>query len=148
MKPTLAISLRQAGALLLIALLPAVVAATLHPRKPAWSREQMAEPEITMAQVAHWEGRVLWVDARPEAEYQRQHAPGAVWLAEERWEQQLPEFLRAWRPGLRVVVYCNDTGCALSQSVARRLRRETSIDGIFVLKGGWTAWREAQKLPN
>ena len=137
--------MKQAGALLLIALLPALVAAALHPRRPAWSRELMSMPEVTLEQTRHWEGRVLWVDARREADYQQRHIPNAVWLAEEQWERQLPEVLQVWQPGVRVVVYCNDEGCALSQSVARRLRRDTGIDGIWVLKGGWNAWLGAQK---
>lgn len=137
--------LRQVGAVLLLALVPALLAVAFHPRRPAWSRDQALVPEVTWATVRDWRGLVLFVDARNAAAYQRQHIPGALSLSERGWEGLLEALVTAWRPAGRVVAYCDDQGCEASQSVARRLRRELGVNDVFVLKGGWRAWLEAQK---
>jgi rhodanese-related sulfurtransferase len=136
---------RQAGVLLLAALVPALLAAAFHPRRPAWSRDQAMIPEVAWSTVQQWPGLRLLVDARSEVDFRRRHIPGAFPLDEARWEARLPAVIQAWQPGARVVVYCDNLGCESSQAVARRLRRELGINDVFVLKGGWSAWLEAQK---
>ena len=136
-------ALRQSIALLVAAVLPALLAAGLHPRRPAWSLAAAAQPEVAWTEVAGWPGALL-LDARYAADYGRRHIPGALPLSEPRWEQQLPAVIAAWHPGAPVVVYCDDAGCGASQAVARRLRRELAIDQVYVLKGGWGAWLKAQ----
>jgi rhodanese-related sulfurtransferase len=137
-------TLRQSVGLLVAALVPALLAAVLHPRRPAWSRAPAEAPRVTWSEVAAWPGPVLFVDARPPAAFARRHIPGALSLSEPQWETQLPGFIRAWEPGSRVVVYCDDRACDASESVARRLRRELGIDRVFVLQGGWSTWLAAQ----
>lgn len=137
-------ALGQTGALLIAALIPALLAAALHPRRPPWSLARAEAPLVTWSQAASWPGRVLFVDARGEQAFAQRHIPGALPLREAEWETLLPAFLKAWQPGARVVVYCDNEGCDASQAVARRLRRELGIDQVFVLKGGWGAWLEAQ----
>ena len=136
---------RQAGVLLLAALIPALLAGAFHPRRPAWSRDQTMIPEVAWSTVREWPGLKLLVDARSEEAFRRQHIPGALPLSEVQWEERLPAFIKAWQPGARVAVYCDNAGCQASQAVARRLRRELGINDVFVLKGGWGAWLEAQK---
>jgi rhodanese-related sulfurtransferase len=136
---------RQVGVLLLAALIPALLAGALHPRRPAWSRDQAMIPEVAWSTVREWPGLRLLVDARSEEAFRRQHIPGALPLSEVQWEERLPAVIKAWQPGARVAVYCDNTGCQASQAVARRLRRELGINDVFVLKGGWGAWLEAQK---
>jgi rhodanese-related sulfurtransferase len=136
---------RQAGLLLLAALIPALLASAFHPRRPAWSRDQTMIPEVAWSTVREWPGLRLLVDARSEEAFRRQHIPGALPLSEVQWEERLPAFIKAWQPGARVAVYCDNAGCQASQAVARRLRRELGINEVFVLKGGWGAWLEAQK---
>lgn len=135
---------RQTGALLVAALIPALLAAAFHPRRPAWSPARAEAPSVTLRQAAGWRGRVLFVDARGEPAFAQRHIPGALPLREAQWEALLPVFLKAWQPGARVVVYCDREGCDASQAVAIRLRRELGLDQVFVLKGGWDAWLEAQ----
>ena len=136
---------RQAGVLLLAALVPALLAAAFHPRRPAWSRDQAMIPEVAWSTVQEWPGLRLLVDARSEVAFRRQHISGAFPLSEAQWEARLPAVIQAWQPGARVAVYCDNAGCEASQAVARRLRRELGINDVFVLKGGWGAWLEAQK---
>jgi rhodanese-related sulfurtransferase len=136
--------IRQAGGLVLLALVPAVFTAGFHPRRPAWSQDEIRVPEVTWSAAQRWRGWVLPVDARSSAAFASQHLPGALPLNEAQWEEQLPAVINAWRPGARVLVYCASQGCETSQSVARRLQREMGIGDVFVLKGGWSAWLDAQ----
>jgi len=137
-------ALRQSSVLLATALVPALLAAMLHPRRPSWSRAQAEVPEVNWAAVSAWAGPVLLVDARPPEAFALRHILGALSLPESRWEAQLPGVVRAWQPGCRVVVYCDDRACDASQEVAQRLRRELGIDPVFVLQGGWSAWLAAR----
>lgn len=134
----------QAGWLLLVALVPALLTAAFHPRRPEWGRAGDRVTEVSWRQVAVRKEPVLWVDARPEVAFARGHVPGALSVPEELWEERLPAVVRAWQPGMRIVVYCDDRACDTSQSVARRLRRDLGVAEVFVLQGGWRAWNEAQ----
>jgi rhodanese-related sulfurtransferase len=102
-------------------------------------------PEMAWSTVQGWRGLVLVIDARNTAAFARQHIPGALPLSEKHWEEQLMAMIKAWRPGAKVVVYCDNEACRTSQSVARRLRRALDSNDVFVLKGGWSAWLEAQR---
>jgi rhodanese-related sulfurtransferase len=51
-----------------------------------------------------------------------------------------PKFLDQWAPDQKVVVYCSASTCELSRDVAERLRKN-SVSPVFVLKGGWEAWK-------
>lgn len=137
-------ALRQSAALLAAALVPALGAAFFHPLRPSWSLTAVESGQVTWAQVRRWPGRVLLVDARDTTAYRRRHIPGALPLDESRWNRDLPAVIRAWRPGDRVVVYCDSEACDTSADVARRLRREMGIARVYVLKGGWAAWLAAQ----
>src|SRR5437879_282331 len=97
-------ALRQAGAILGLALLPALGAAFLHPKKPAWDAPQ--KDEVPLSAVANWGSTVLWVDARPRSEYQRDHIPGALLLNQAEWDSLIVPVLEAWTPERVVVVYC------------------------------------------
>jgi rhodanese-related sulfurtransferase len=136
---------RQAMLLLALALVPALLAAWLHPKRPVWGWMRPAVAELALADAARLAPPVIWVDARPEKEYRERHVPGAISLDQSQWEELLPEFVKAWQPGTRVVVYCDSQRCDASHEVALRLHHELQIDNVFVLQGGWHAWLEAQK---
>ena len=93
-----------------------------------------------MDQARAWGENVIWVDARPDEEFARDHVPGALSLNEDRWNELLPHFLGAWSPGKKVVVYCSAESCDLAREAAERLRKEAQITDVFVLQGGWEAW--------
>ena len=67
-------ALRQSGALLVAALIPALLAAAFHPRRPAWSLAGAEAPVVTWRQAAGWPGRVLFVDARSERAFAQRRA--------------------------------------------------------------------------
>jgi rhodanese-related sulfurtransferase len=138
--------LRQSVALLALALLPAAVQALYLRDKIPW-QSRVAESDLVSVEVARgWGANALWVDARPDEEFERDHIPGAVLLNEDRWNQLLSQFLATqWSPEKKIVVYCSAASCNLAEDVARRLREEAKLPNeIRILKGGWEAW-SAQK---
>jgi rhodanese-related sulfurtransferase len=131
--------------ILLVALVPAVLSALFHPRRPVWSLEQAVVPEVEWAAVQQRAHPVLLIDARPAAAYERGHIPGALLLGASSGDGGMVAVARAWQPGTRLVVYCDGPRCDAAQSAARRLRRELGIEDVAMLKGGWSAWIETHK---
>jgi rhodanese-related sulfurtransferase len=126
--------------ILVSALIPAGLTAAFHPQRPAWTQETLAPGEERLPTVLAWGESVLWVDARSADEYRADHVPGAISLNLEGWDELLPNFLDQWSPDKKVVVYCSAATCELSHEVAERLRKN-GITSVFVLKGGWEAWK-------
>jgi rhodanese-related sulfurtransferase len=137
--------LRQTLVLLGLALLPGIGQALYYRDKVSWQTPVAASDLVTLAQARGWGSTAIWVDARPEEEFEREHVPNAVLLNEDRWNTLLPQMLAAWSPEKRVVVYCSSQSCGASREVARRLREEAGLKNVFVLGGGWEAWLEAKK---
>jgi 3-mercaptopyruvate sulfurtransferase SseA len=134
--------------LLGISSLCGAVAGMVHP--PRLKRDVAGAPvavqqahRVTLEEVLSWKQPVLWIDARGAYElYEHEHMPGALYLIDEGWEQLLPAVQEAYRPGMRVVVYCDGAGCYASDRVALRLRSELGWSDVYVLDGGWDAWQE------
>ncbi|HEX4083353.1 MAG TPA: rhodanese-like domain-containing protein [Chthoniobacteraceae bacterium] len=133
--------LRQVISILGLALLPAIAAGIWHPRRPSWQSD-----EVTLAAATAWGRNVLWIDARPNQEFQRGHIPGALPLNEDRWDDLLPAVLDQWDTTRKIVVYCSSLSCQTSHDVARRLREEAQISNVYVLQGGWEAWAAQHPL--
>jgi len=136
-------SAREAVLLLLVAAIPALLSGWLHPKRPDWSWNRPAVEQVNLDEVARWTGPVIWVDARDADSYAEKHVPAAILLNETSWNSLVPSFLAAWRPGTKVIVYCDTQACDASREVALRLKRELNLPEIYVLKGGWSAWRQA-----
>ncbi|CAM2981902.1 rhodanese-like domain-containing protein [Rariglobus hedericola] len=116
------------------------MSAWLHPRKPEWDRQHRGE--VSLATVAAWPKReVLWIDARAPEIFEKGHIPDARNLASAVWDSQVEAVLQVWKPELRVVVYCDGHGCGASREVAARLKSELGFTTVYVLNGGWDAWR-------
>jgi rhodanese-related sulfurtransferase len=137
--------LRQSVLLLGLALLPAAGEALYFRDKISWHSPVPASEMVTVANALGWGGNAIWIDARPEVEFAKEHAPGAILLNEDRWNELLPKMLETWSPEKRVVVYCSSESCGSSREVARRLRKEAQLKNVFVLEGGWEAWLETKK---
>ena len=139
--------LRQGVLLLFLALLPAAGEALYFRDRISW-HSRVAESEMVAVDLArNWGASAIWVDARPDADFERDHVPGAISLNEDRWNELLPQFLqRQWSPEKKVVVYCSSQSCNLAGDVARRLREEAKLpNDIRVLKGGWEEWLRTRK---
>jgi rhodanese-related sulfurtransferase len=134
---------RQSAALLALALLPAAVQALYLRDKIPW-QSRVPESDLIEVEAARALGPgAIWVDARPDDEFQRDHVPGAISLNEDRWSEGLSEFLaKQWSPEKKIVVYCSAASCNLAEDVARRLREEAKLPNeIRILKGGWEGWQ-------
>jgi rhodanese-related sulfurtransferase len=132
--------IRQILILAALALAPGVGEAIYFRQKISWQSSILPSELVTVDQARTWAGNAIWVDARPDEEFARDHVPGALLLNEDRWNELLPQFLAVWSPGKKVVVYCSSLSCNASREVARRLRKEAQLSDVFVLKGGWEAW--------
>ncbi len=123
-------ALRESFLLLVIALVPALLAGFLHPKRPVggWSQAHA----VSLAQARAWGDRVLWIDAL-SSRRTGTRIPGALPLTESGWEIQLPEVLRAWKAGRPIMVICGGPGCEAGRRVAERLRR-LGLRPVDVLK--------------
>ena len=131
---------RQAIMLAVLALLPAAGEAIYFRDKISWRSPIPPSELVNVDQARTWGQNAIWVDARPDEEFARDHVPGALLLNEDHWNELLPQFLAAWSLGKKVVVYCSSLSCNASREVARRLRKEAQLPDVFVLEGGWEAW--------
>lgn len=140
MRPSL---VRQVLLLLGLAFLPAIGQAIYYRNAVSWYHPPVDSALVDVAKAKSWGDAVIWVDARPEAEFARAHVPSALLLNEDDWNAQLRAFLTAWSPERKVVVYCSAQSCSASHAVAERLRNEAQLKNIYVLEGGWEAWQKA-----
>ncbi|PYI59438.1 MAG: hypothetical protein DMC59_05855 [Verrucomicrobia bacterium] len=136
---------RQALVVAALSLLPGVGQAIYFRDKVSWRSPIPPSEMVSLDQARSWAGNVIWVDARPDDEFAREHVPGALSLNEDRWNELLPQFLAAWSPGKKVVVYCSAQSCDLAREVTERLRKEAQVPDVFVLEGGWEAWVKKNK---
>ncbi len=98
--------------------------------------------EIPAAQAKErFDRGVLFLDARPVANYEMSHIPNAVPLPEDDFDRHFPALEPRLRSSFDAVVYCAGYGCEASHLVAERLKAR----GIHVaiLNEGWPAWIDA-----
>jgi rhodanese-related sulfurtransferase len=87
------------------------------------------------------QNRVVFVDARNEAEYQKGHIPGAYEFDPYHPEKYFDSVLPVCQKAEQVVVYCNGGDCDDSESAALLLRDlGISNQKLFVYGGGITEW--------
>ena len=137
---------REAIILCAIALLPAIGEGFYFRDKVSWQSSVPASEMVSVEQARSWGDNAIWIDARPDEEFAKDHVPDALQLNEDRWSELLMPVVQAWTqsPEKRVVVYCSSQGCNLSRDVALRLRKETPVQNVFVLQGGWEAWLKSR----
>ncbi len=124
--------------LVLLALLCAALSWTLRKTRPA---EGLGPGEIDVQTLSSMRAsEILWVDARSAAKFESRHIPGALLLNQAEWERLVSNFYDQWQPGSHVVVY-GEVDSDNGHEVASRLREESAIEDVWVLKGGYEAWR-------
>jgi rhodanese-related sulfurtransferase len=138
-------AVREGLLLVALACLPAVGEGVYFRDKISWQSPIPASELVTVDQARSWGDGAIWVDARPDEEFAREHVPGAVSLNEDHWNELLPQFLPNWSPGKKVVVYCSAESCNAARDVAKRLRDEAQLTDVFVLQGGWEEWLKKKK---
>jgi rhodanese-related sulfurtransferase len=133
---------RQALILAAFSLLPGVGQAIYFRDKISWQSPIPPSEMVSVDRAREWGDSTIWIDARPDDEFARDHVPGAILLNEDHWNELFPQFSAAWSPEKRVIVYCSAQSCDLAREVAERLRKTTQppMENVFVLEGGWEAW--------
>jgi rhodanese-related sulfurtransferase len=136
--------MRDALRILVLALVLAVISFGWHARHGRLGGAPGGIPRMAVAS-ARQEKAVLWLDARPAAEYDLKHVPGALPLRPEAWDSEFPAVIDRWQPRCKVVVYCRSDSCETSEAVARRLIEATQWRDVYVLEGGWDAWAASSR---
>jgi len=137
--------IRQVLLLLGLAFLPAIGQAIYYGRNVSWQQPAADSALVSVAQAKNWGAAVLWIDARPDAQFASGHIPEAVQLNEDNWTELLPRVLGIWSPERKLVVYCSRQSCNTSHEVAERLRKEAGLTNVYVLQGGWEEWQKKGK---
>lgn len=100
--------------------------------------------EICLSSVIErWKSNVLWVDARPLEEWQRDGVPGSVWITHDRFDESLANVATQILEGKPLIVYCSAIGCDTSKEVAIRIRSFGLATEVHALHGGWKALKQA-----
>lgn len=104
--------------------------------------------EICLEQVPT-DAKILWVDARHRAQWEKSGLPGSVlWNLDATEDNQkfeaeiVPKILET----SHVIVYCGDENCGLSREVAKRIRALDLGPEVSVLRGGWQALMDAGRI--
>ena len=138
--PVKSCPIRQAQFLIALAFVPAIIEGVYFRDRVSWQSPVPASELVTVDQARAWGDNAIWVDARSDEEFARDHVPGAASLNEDRWNELLPQFLERWSPEKRVIVYCSAESCNAAREVAKRLRDGAQLKSVFVLQGGWEEW--------
>jgi rhodanese-related sulfurtransferase len=133
-------AVREGLILIGLAFLPAIGEGIYFRDKVSWQSPIPAAELVTVDQAHSWGDSAIWVDARPDEEFSRDHVPGAFSLNEDHWNELLAQFLPNLSPDKKVVVYCSAESCNAAREVAKRLRDEAQLKDVFVLQGGWEEW--------
>jgi rhodanese-related sulfurtransferase len=138
-------AVREGLLLVALATLPAIGEGFYFRDRVSWQSPIPASELVTVDQAKAWGDGAVWVDARPDDEFAKDHVPGAFLLNEDRWNELLSQFLPNWSPGKKVVVYCSAESCNAARDVAKRLREDAQLQNVFVLRGGWEEWKKSDK---
>ena len=114
-----------------------------NPKSPNYGQGLVRPGEIELAKLNKNNRPVIWVDARAKENYEAAHVHGAVLINEEDYYVQIGSLLNVYRKGDLVVVYCSMEGCDSSLNIARLLKKETGIQEIYALHGGWEFIRKS-----
>jgi rhodanese-related sulfurtransferase len=112
------------------------------------------EGEISLADAKRLatDGKSLWVDVRPAAEFARDHVPGAENVPADEpgaLETKLFEWTSSGRlmPDTVIIVYCASSGCGTSHQLRKVLATKNPSLHVSVLAGGWTEWKRGESTP-
>lgn len=106
-----------------------------------WAEPELEAGEIRLADAQALD--VIWIDARPIEEFEKNHVPEALFFDEGDWDTGLFELMNTWLMQPRpIVIYCGSESCDTSKRIAERLRESLPDAEIYSLKGGWDAWQK------
>lgn len=88
------------------------------------------------------DGLVVFVDARPDLEYEEGHIPGALHVDHYRQDEYLPAVMDRLEAAQVIVVYCNGGDCEDSIFLSNDLIYEHGLpyEHVFLYEGGMKDW--------
>jgi len=97
---------------------------------------------LTAASRMYAENKVMFVDARPESQYNQGHIKGAVCLPWHEANRRFMEVADRLEGEKTIICYCDGENCELSHELALFLE-DMGFEDVRVLVNGWTKWRRA-----
>jgi len=110
-------------------------------RQPVTASREGFDPLVRVADLQR-EGRVLFLDARPEGDYAAGHIAGAINVPLAEFDLRMDAVLPLIDAAETVVTYCDGEDCHLGEILAQKLR-EWGYANVEVLPNGWSRWQVA-----
>lgn len=86
----------------------------------------------------------LLIDARSEELMAAQSVEGAIPYLPAASDNVLASVLEVWKPGILLIVFCDDSQCGKSRIVAGFLV-DSGLEEVAVLEGGWDTLKEEEE---
>lgn len=96
---------------------------------------------LSVAKTRLKDSSTVFIDARPQAVYDRGHIPGALQLTPVEFQNVFPS-LKDRLQGKNLIVYCSGPRCPKAERIQRSLQGE-GLEDVLVLRVGYKAWLEA-----
>ncbi len=96
---------------------------------------------LSVAKTRLNDSSTVFIDARPQAVYDRGHIPGALQLTPVEFQNVFPS-LRDRLQEKKLIVYCSGPRCPKAERIQRSLQGE-GLEDVLVLRVGYKAWLEA-----
>ncbi|MFZ0131626.1 MAG: rhodanese-like domain-containing protein [Desulfobacterales bacterium] len=124
-------------------LLPKTSAVAVAPAADPSSAEPGTVAEIPIEEAVRLfeKGAALFVDARPEADYQAGHIQDAVNVPDLDFDRYIGPFLEKTPAEAVLITYCEGESCVLSKSLADKLVL-AGFEKVFHLGDGWGQWKK------
>jgi rhodanese-related sulfurtransferase len=84
----------------------------------------------------------IFIDSRPEDEFELSHIPGAINIPAVHPESKIKEYSGALNSEKELVIYCDGTECGSSQILANILIEMKYSRHIYIIKNGIPEWTE------
>lgn len=142
-------SFREAGLLLLVAVILTAASWSLRPEKlplqadPLTYELELAAPLIdpSDALLLYDEGIHLFIDSRPRPAGAFDTVPGAIFISEENFDDDLLEYFDFMTPEDYLILFGDGDLFSVSNLAVRF--QERGYENLLILKGGLGAWRKA-----
>lgn len=145
---------RQVASLVAVALVLGALAQAFSPTRIPWREDwsryvetkalKAGLPLATLADVQRMvrEQSHVVLDARPVADYDKGHIPGALSLPQTELDTYYPQILPLLTPAQPLLVYCSGQECDESFLLSVYLR-EQGYTNVSLFVGGYLAWTAA-----
>ena len=100
---------------------------------------------IDAAAALYQQGKAVFIDARPDDEYNAGHIKGALSLPYMQVEDRFISVAQKLPENKMIITYCDGPTCELGSDLAKFLT-QMGFATVRVLLNGWTVWNE-QGLP-